>query len=150
MARLHSDSGFSQEAFKSQSGSTRAWMPFTDLNGTKSSDCLLRLRRTHRENGSDSWRIMSRQVNATAFLPFIRNCRKYGHPCSTSKRLIGKVLSCMEADRAVRTRHVKRTAAAGIEGARIRTRRRSGEGKKGKPSPFPLESECPQIQADAT
>ncbi|WP_444685779.1 hypothetical protein [Alkalicoccus luteus] len=39
MARLHSDTGFSQGAFKSQSGSARAWMPFAELNDTKSSDC---------------------------------------------------------------------------------------------------------------
>ncbi|WP_168005082.1 hypothetical protein [Alkalicoccus luteus] len=43
-------------------------MPFADLNGTESSDCLLRLRRTHRENGSDSWRTTSQQTDATAFL----------------------------------------------------------------------------------
>ncbi|WP_444684013.1 hypothetical protein [Alkalicoccus luteus] len=38
-ARLHSDSGFLLEAFKTQSGSARAWMPFADLNGTGSSGC---------------------------------------------------------------------------------------------------------------
>ncbi|NJP38723.1 hypothetical protein HCN83_14235 [Bacillus luteus] len=38
-ARLHSDTGFSREAFKTQSGSARALMPFADLNGTGSSDC---------------------------------------------------------------------------------------------------------------
>ncbi len=62
MARFHADSGFSQEAFKSQSGSARAWMPFADLNGTKSSDCLLRLRRTQWENGSACLRTTSRQT----------------------------------------------------------------------------------------
>ncbi|MFC4737623.1 hypothetical protein ACFO4L_13550 [Bacillus daqingensis] len=38
-ARLHSDTGFLQEAFKTQSGSARALMPFAGLNGTGSSGC---------------------------------------------------------------------------------------------------------------
>ncbi|WP_168007629.1 hypothetical protein [Alkalicoccus luteus] len=71
-------------------------MPFADLNGTESSDCLLRLRRTHRGNGSDSWRTTSQQADATAFIPFIMNSMKDGHPYLTSKC----IRSCIEADRA--------------------------------------------------
>ncbi|WP_440898574.1 hypothetical protein [Bacillus daqingensis] len=69
-------------------------MPFADLNGTASSGCAA----STGTPDTSGKRLCLLENNVTTgrrdcFFSFIVNMMKYGHPDSTSKRLIGKDLA---------------------------------------------------------